>query len=125
MALKNAQGKPATQADGGQEHEREICGRPGAGHPGGAFGIAALPERIVRGAGPADHTARNKKTDEGNNYHAERFAANVGDGVERYLSAERGGHVATTFCHQRVSRFVTGSGKKKDHVRKETDDQVV
>lgn len=78
--------------------------------------MAAFPERIVRCAGPADHSAGEKETEEGNDDHAERRPADVGNGIEGDLSTESSGGVSTHFRDERVSGFVARGGEKKNDV---------
>ena len=82
--------------------------------------MATLPERVVRCAGPADHSAGEKKAEEGNDDHTERRPADVRNGIQGDLSAESSGGVSTDFRDERVSGFVARGGEKKNDVRDET-----
>ena len=70
--------------------------------------MAPLPKRIEGGAGPAkNHVAARKNHYQGNGDHAKGRSSNMGDGVERDLTAEGGGLVAAQFGDERMRGFVT------------------
>lgn len=124
LAVKEIEGAASTKGEGTDEHESKVGSGAGESHPRGTLGIAALPEGIEGGAGEADHAAvQNEKTEERENDHAVGRTANVRDRVEGDLSAESGGGIATTLGDKGVGGFVTGGGKKKDHVGDETEDE--
>jgi hypothetical protein len=82
--------------------------------------MAALPEGVVWCASPADHSAREEETDDGNDHHAEGRSADVGNWIEGNLSAKRGGGVSAHFRDERVRCLVAGSGEKENHIGDET-----
>ncbi len=124
LAVEEIHGAAGTKSEGADEHESEVSGGAGESHPGGTLGITALPEGVEGGAGEANHAAvENEETEERKNDHAVGRAADVRNGVEGDLSAESGGGITTTLGDERVSGFMAGGGKKKDHVRDEAEDQ--
>jgi len=82
--------------------------------------MAALPEGVVWCASPADHSAREEETDDGNDHHAEGRSADVGNWIEGNLSAKRRGGVSAHFRDERVRCLVAGSGEKENHIGDET-----
>jgi hypothetical protein len=82
--------------------------------------MAALPEGVVWCASPADHSAREEETDDGNDHHAEGRSADVGNWIEGNLSAKRGGGVSANFRDERVRCLVACSGEKENHIGDET-----
>ena len=125
VAMKPTSVGAEVQSEDGEKHEREVGGGAGEGHPRGAPRMAALPERIVRGAGPTHHKASDQEGENGNHDHSPRLAANVRDGIERNLAAKSGGFVATELGDESVRRFVTGGREKKGDVPDKTEGETV
>jgi len=118
-------GMSDADANGCEEHQCEVGGGTGHGHPGGTARMAALPVGIIGSAGPADHGAPHEERNEGDDNHAPRRAANVRDGVERNLPAQGSGLVATDLCGEGMRGFVAGSREEKGHVPHEAHDEKI
>jgi len=109
-------GTPDAQSHGGNDHQREVGGRAGQGHPGRAARMPAFPERVIRGTGPTDHAAGEKETENRENDHAKGRPADVRDGIEGDLASEGRGGVSSEFGDEGVGRFVAGGGEKKSNI---------
>jgi hypothetical protein len=123
LRMEQIHGAPSAKYERGEKHQTEIGSRSRKGHPGRPPGMAALPERIVGSAGPTDHSTGKEKAQDRDKNHAKGFAANVGNWIERYLSAESSGGVTTAFGDKSVGCFVAGRRKEKDHIGDERADE--
>lgn len=113
---KKMLGTPDADGQRGHDHECEVGGGAGEGHPGRAVRMTAFPERIVRSAGPTDHAAGEKKAEDRDNNHAKGRPADVRDRIEGDLATEGRGGVSSEFGDEGMGRFVTGGGEKKRNV---------
>jgi hypothetical protein len=119
-------GDAYTQANHGDNHQDEVCGRTGEGHPGGAARMLAFPIGIVRGAGETDHaTAKQEKAKKRENHHAVRRAANVRNGIQADLPALGSGFISAPLGYQGMSSFVAGGGEQKNQIKNEAVDQLI
>lgn len=75
-------------SEGGQKHESEISSRTGHRHPGGTVRMTPLPQRIVGGASPTNHAPGEEETQDGNDHHAKKRTANVGNRIQGNLASE-------------------------------------
>ena len=114
-----------SDADGqsGDDHEREVGGWAGKGHPSRAVRMAAFPERIVRSTRPTDHAACEKKAEDWDNDHAKGRPADMRNRIEGDLTTEGSSGVSSELGREGVGRFVTGGGKKKRNVPDEAEYQ--
>src|ERR1017187_8535680 len=108
--VKPTEGEAEANKEGGDEADEEVGGRPGQGHESGATGVAPGPFGIVGRAGPTDHPAAHDVGEDGDNDHAEGFAADVGNGIECDLAATMGGGVAQLQGDKGMAGFVQGGG---------------
>src|SRR5262245_2998559 len=74
------------------------------------------PGRIVGRAGEADGPARQDHREHGQDHHAERLAPEVGQRVDRNLTAAIGGEVAAAHGGPRVRRFVERRREEENEV---------
>ncbi len=113
---KEMVGTPDAQSQRGNDHQREVGGGAGQGHPGRTVGMTAFPERIVRSAGPTDHAAGEKEAEDWENDHAKGRPADVRDRIEGNLTTQSRGGVSSKFGDEGVGRLVACGGEKKRNV---------
>jgi len=121
IGRKELVGAPDADRQRGNDHECEVGGGAGEGHPGRAVRMTAFPERIVRSAGPTDHAAGENEAEDRENDHAKGRPADVRDGIEGDLTTQGSRGVSSQFGDQGVGRFVTCGGKKKRNVPDKTE----
>src|SRR5579859_4238790 len=104
--------------EGREKHQREICRRAGHGHQRRFSGMAPLPFRIERRAGPSEQGIAAGEQDRNNRHqnHSVGLALDVRQGIERHLTTARRRFVSLQLRRKRVRRFMTGGGKEKRDV---------
>jgi hypothetical protein len=113
------------QSRNAQQHQREVGGGPGERHPCRAPRVTPLPQRIVRSAGPANHSSalRNSKAKNREQNHSIERPLNVRKRVQAELTAQRRRGVAADFRRQRVRCFMARRRKKENDIPDETHHQ--
>ena len=125
LTMEEIHGATGANCKCGQQHQRVVRCGASQSHPGGALGVAALPQRIVRSAGPANHAARKEKAENRHDDHAEGFSSDVRNRIESDLPTKGGGVVASPLGDKCVGGFMAGGRKKKDRIGDECDDKVL
>lgn len=94
-----------------REHQKEIRCGSGQRHPRRTTRMPVTPDGIIRSAAPADHPSAEDVGENWNDHSSKDFAANLGQGIERHLTARC--EITTPSGGQSVRGFVTGQGKRK------------